>query len=489
MTPCRRRADDTAGAIASTFFGWRKSPRWNRCVGRGGRVRPDRSRRRHFGEFFSRPFAALPAVAGLGRLRRAQVDLVGVVEEGEELVVLALRQRVVLVVVALGAADRQAEPDRRRRVDAVDDRLDAELLLVDAALVVGQRVAVEAGGQLLREAGAGQQVAGQLLDGELVERQVAVEGADDPVAVAPGVRPRPCPSRSRRCRRSGPGRASAGPSARRSAATPAAGRPAARRRRARCRRRRRRPPRGVGGRPSRSRRQPADQRERSASGDGAIALRLQPGQDEAVDRVAGPGGVLDRGRCRLSERREGPVRRPRRPLGDPLPQPSICSADKGLFPGGMRCSVLAARRSIGSRRLPGCPCRSPGRIARRTSSRRRKLRPPCRLIPPWHGRQCFWRMGWMSRVKSSGLRARGVGGNGPGRFQCPSAENHHGQERPASEPPRLLGTACIGGPPQPVRGYGCETSYSRARITSAFFSRPNYDRGRLRGVGRRGDRT
>ena len=31
----------------------------------------------------------------------------------------------------------------------------------------------------------GQQVAGELLDGELVERQVAVEGVDDPVAVGP----------------------------------------------------------------------------------------------------------------------------------------------------------------------------------------------------------------------------------------------------------------------------------------------------------------
>ena len=38
------------------------------------------------------------------------------------------------------------------RVDAVDDRLDAELLLIDAALRVGQRVAMEAGGDLLRRA-------------------------------------------------------------------------------------------------------------------------------------------------------------------------------------------------------------------------------------------------------------------------------------------------------------------------------------------------
>ena len=48
-----------------------------------------------------------------------------VVEEGEQLVELLLRERVVLVVVAAGAAERQPEPDRRRRLDAVDDVLDA----------------------------------------------------------------------------------------------------------------------------------------------------------------------------------------------------------------------------------------------------------------------------------------------------------------------------------------------------------------------------
>src|SRR5262249_33278385 len=67
------------------------------------------------------------------------------VEEGEELVVLALRQGVVLVVVTLSAAERQAEPDAGGGVDAIDDGLDAELLAIDAALAIGERVAVEAG--------------------------------------------------------------------------------------------------------------------------------------------------------------------------------------------------------------------------------------------------------------------------------------------------------------------------------------------------------
>ena len=51
---------------------------------------------------------------------------------------------------------------------------------------VGRDVAaMEAGGDLLVERRIGQQVAGQLLDGELVERQIAVEGLDHPVAIGP----------------------------------------------------------------------------------------------------------------------------------------------------------------------------------------------------------------------------------------------------------------------------------------------------------------
>jgi hypothetical protein len=43
-------------------------------------------------------------------------------------------------------------------------------------------VPVEAGGDFLLERGVGQEIAGELLDGELVEGFVLVEGADHPVA-------------------------------------------------------------------------------------------------------------------------------------------------------------------------------------------------------------------------------------------------------------------------------------------------------------------
>ena len=51
--------------------------------------------------------------------------------------------------------------------------------------VFAAMVAVEAGGDLLVERRVRQQVAGELLDRELVERHVAVEGVDHPVAPAP----------------------------------------------------------------------------------------------------------------------------------------------------------------------------------------------------------------------------------------------------------------------------------------------------------------
>src|SRR5262249_2655201 len=107
------------------------------------------------------------------------------VEEGVELVILLLGDGIVLMVVTLGTADGNPQPDCPGGGGAIDDGLDAELLEVDAALLVDHRVALEAGGYLLVGGGAGQEVAGQLLRGEPVEGQVAIQCGDDPVAVFP----------------------------------------------------------------------------------------------------------------------------------------------------------------------------------------------------------------------------------------------------------------------------------------------------------------
>ena len=109
----------------------------------------------------------------------------GGVEEGIELIVFALGEGVELVVMALDAGERCAEPRCRRGVHAVHHGLDAELLRVDAAFLVDLRVAMKAGGDILLHGGGGKQIAGELFDGELIERQAGIESVDDPVAVFP----------------------------------------------------------------------------------------------------------------------------------------------------------------------------------------------------------------------------------------------------------------------------------------------------------------
>ena len=108
-----------------------------------------------------------------------------VAEEGAERVEVLLRDRVELVIVASGAAHGQAEPDGAHGLGAILGVDFGVFLVDDAAFVGGDVAALEAGGDELIERRVGQQVAGELFDGELVERQVAVEGVDHPVAVRP----------------------------------------------------------------------------------------------------------------------------------------------------------------------------------------------------------------------------------------------------------------------------------------------------------------
>src|SRR5437879_332081 len=93
----------------------------------------------------------------------------GGVEESQEPVVFLLSDRVELVVVTLRAPESQSKESRAGGVDPVHDRFDAKLLRVDAAFLIDLRVAMEAGRDLLVESRLRQQVARELLDGELVE--------------------------------------------------------------------------------------------------------------------------------------------------------------------------------------------------------------------------------------------------------------------------------------------------------------------------------
>jgi len=89
------------------------------------------------------------------------------------------------VVVALRAIQSEAEEGAAESGDAVHDGLNAELLGIDAALLVDLGVAVEAGGDLLLGRGVGEEIAGELFNDELVVGLISIQRVDDPVAVFP----------------------------------------------------------------------------------------------------------------------------------------------------------------------------------------------------------------------------------------------------------------------------------------------------------------
>ena len=117
----------------------------------------------------------------------------GVVEEGREFIELALREWVKLMVVTDRAASGQPHEDSGRRLRAVTG-VEHQVLLVDDAPFIGRHVAaVEAAGNFVvedlvgRSVGTmvGNEVAGELQNGELVKGHVPVEGVDHPLAIGP----------------------------------------------------------------------------------------------------------------------------------------------------------------------------------------------------------------------------------------------------------------------------------------------------------------
>ncbi len=204
------------------------------------------------------------------------------------------------MVMALGALDGQAEDPLADAVHAVEHGLHAELLGIDAPFLVDHRIAEEARGDELVLAGAGEQVAGDLLDDELVIREVPVQGVDDPIAVGEdlpglvllvavrvgitsGVEPDPPPALAILRRVEEP------------VDQPCVGILASV---------------GDEGVDLRDGWRQADQVEAEAADEGDLvglgrgrqALGLEPGEDEAVDRVAAPAGVLDCGKRRTNWR-------------------------------------------------------------------------------------------------------------------------------------------------------------------------------------------
>ena len=115
----------------------------------------------------------------------ALITIGALVEEGVGTEIFVDRDRIVLVGMALRAGHRGAHEDGVGRIHAIDDGGVSEFFVARAAFVLGHRIAMEGRGDELVFGRLGQQVAGHLLDDELVVRLILVEGLDDPVAVGP----------------------------------------------------------------------------------------------------------------------------------------------------------------------------------------------------------------------------------------------------------------------------------------------------------------
>ena len=118
---------------------------------------------------------------------RPLARLRGAVEEGVEAEVFLLGNRVVLVVVALGALHGQAQHGGGDGIHLID-RVGHPIFLGNgAALMRVHAVAQETGGRDLVGCGVGDEIAGQLLGDEPVIGLILHEGVDDPVAPSPHV--------------------------------------------------------------------------------------------------------------------------------------------------------------------------------------------------------------------------------------------------------------------------------------------------------------
>ena len=140
-----------------------------------------------------------------GRGERADLGLepvvlvVGPLEDRDQAVIVAVRDRVELVGVAAGTLQRQPHHGRAQDVDLVGDHLEPvgeEAGDVRPGRVGGHaqeagrdQVVVDLRRDLRRVLVVGQFVAGDLFEEEPVVRLVGVERPDDVVAIALGVRP------------------------------------------------------------------------------------------------------------------------------------------------------------------------------------------------------------------------------------------------------------------------------------------------------------
>ena len=112
-----------------------------------------------------------------------QRRLIGVIEEGEKLVVLGLLNWVVLMGVAPRTGERQPEEDGSEGFNSIKIILHLKLFRDCSPFTCAWVHADEARGESLFHCWLVEKVAGELPSDEVIQRQVLVQGTHNPVAI------------------------------------------------------------------------------------------------------------------------------------------------------------------------------------------------------------------------------------------------------------------------------------------------------------------
>ncbi len=89
------------------------------------------------------------------------------------------------MVVTAAALEGESQKRRPHRIDAIGDISHAELFFDDTPFFILHMQSIEGGRQTLSFGGLRQQIPRQLPGQKLIERQVLIEGLNDPVAIRP----------------------------------------------------------------------------------------------------------------------------------------------------------------------------------------------------------------------------------------------------------------------------------------------------------------
>ena len=106
------------------------------------------------------------------------ISILSLIKDRIQPVVFRLRNRIVLVRMALRAAGSETHPDLQRRVDSILHSDGAELFVIRATLVVAHRVAMKGRCDELIGCGVLNQITSKLFDSHLIQGHVGIDRID-----------------------------------------------------------------------------------------------------------------------------------------------------------------------------------------------------------------------------------------------------------------------------------------------------------------------